>query len=158
MSALAVLHPVDGERQALDVPGGGVQHRQAHHVGLDAEPHLDQLEGLVSSAMSSGIALGAEIDEGAAADPPGDQALDLELVERGADRGARGAEGGGELALRRQLFAMGIAALDDRLAQLARDPGRAAHRIRDDRDRPFGDASTNFSHFRAFAKNWFEIG
>src|ERR1700675_1572523 len=53
---------------------------------------------------------------------------------------------------------MRIAAFHDGLAELAGDPGGAAHRIGDDRGRPLGEICTNFSHFRAFAKNWFEIG
>src|SRR4029077_6216856 len=38
------------------------------------------------------------------------------------------------------------------------DPGGAAHRVDDHQSRLFGGASTNSGHFRAFGKNWFEIG
>ena len=120
--------------ETIDVARRRVEHRQPRHVRLDADADLDQLERAGQLGDLLGAAGGEEVDEGAAADPPADQPLGLELVERRPHRGARGAEGAGQLALGRQLLAMAIAALDDRLAKLRRDPGRAAHRVGDHPD------------------------
>src|ERR1019366_5489076 len=98
------------------------------------------------------------IHERSAADAPSDQPLDLELVERSANGRARSTVGRGKLTLRRQFLAVGIAAFCDGLTELRGDPGGAANRIGDDRRGLLGEIYTNFSHFRAFAKNWFEIG
>src|SRR5215831_12731665 len=55
---------------------------------------------------------------------------------------------------------MGIAAFHDRLAELGGDPGGTAHRVGNDQGRSglLGGGRTNSGHFRAFGKNWFEIG
>ncbi len=150
--AAGILHPGNGIGQALDVAGRRVEHGEADHIGLDPQAHFDQFQRAGEFGDVLGIALGPEVDEGPAAHAPGHQPLDLELVERRANRGPRGTEGRGELALRRQFFAVGITAFHDGLAELRGDPGGPAYRIGDDRRGSFSKICTNFSHFRAFAK------
>src|SRR5262249_53472412 len=92
-------------------------------------PDVDQLQraGVVGDVLRRRAR--RRVDEGAAADATADKALGFQLVEGGADSGARRAEGLGELTLGRQLVAVAVLASLDRLPQLSGDPGGPAHRV-----------------------------
>ena len=125
----ALLEIVQDRSQHLDFGGRRVEHREADHVRFDRQPRLDQLQRAdpADDVMRAADRHVVAFDERAAADPPFDQAVGLEIEQDLADGAARGVEPLGELALGGQLVSVHIESAANGLAQLGRDmPDMAA--------------------------------
>src|SRR5208283_570809 len=123
--ALAVsarrLHAPDCAGQPLDVAAGGVEHGEVHHLRLDPKTDLDELERTRQFGDTLAVAAAGKVDEGARAESPRHEPLRFEPAQGGADRGARCAQGRGQLALGRKLLAVRVPPVQNRLAQLRGD-------------------------------------
>jgi hypothetical protein len=134
-------------------------------VRLDSHADVDKFDWAGYLGDRVAVGPGAMVDEGSAADPPGHEALGLELAQRFAHGAARGAEMVSQVALGGKAGPIGVGPVEDRLVQPRgngrRSAGRGFRQIRRvgaipiDRGQILPRVA---NHFHTFENKWFTFG